>query len=112
MNVTLRAAPDGPPLLLTAGIGMRTAVFSPDGSKLAYSQGRLVANLWRVPILWERPATWADAEQLTFDQAFIEFIDVSPDGTHVLFDSDRAGNKDVWTMPATGGGASSEPMPT
>ena len=28
--------------------------FSPDGTKLAYSKGRLVGNVWRVPILRER----------------------------------------------------------
>ncbi len=97
------ATPEGPPRSVTAGIGMRTAVFSPDGKKLAYSRGRLVANLWRVPILEDRPAAWADAEQVTFDQAFIEQVDVSRDGERLLFDSDRAGNMDLWTMPAAGG---------
>ena len=28
----------------------------------------------------DRPATWADAKQLTSEHAFIEFVDVSPDG--------------------------------
>ena len=72
-----RMGPDAEPMdspqPVTVGIGMRHAIFSPDGTKLAYSQGRRVANVWRVPILEDRPATWADAEQLTFDEAYIEW---------------------------------------
>ena len=79
-----RLASDGEPedaaRRLTVGVGMRSATFSPDGSSLAYSKGRLVSNVWRVPILEARPATWADAEQLTFDRARLEYFDVSPDG--------------------------------
>jgi Tol biopolymer transport system component len=94
---------EGPPHRLTTGVGMRQAVFSPDGSKLAYSKGRRIANLWRVPVLEDRPATWDDAEQLTFDQAWVEFVDASPDGELLAVSSDRAGNKDLWVLPATGG---------
>ncbi len=45
----------GEPEPLTAGVGMRTAFFLPDGTKLAYSRGRLVGNLWRVPIRDDSP---------------------------------------------------------
>jgi TolB protein len=62
-----------------------------------------VANVWRVPILTERAATWADAEQLTYDEAFIELIDLSPDGERVAVSSDRSGNQDLWILPAEGG---------
>ena len=82
---------------------MRYAMFSPDGNKLAYSKGRRVANLWRIPIHDDRPATWGDAEQLTFDQAYVEYFDVSPDGDRVMVNSDRAGNSDLWMLPANGG---------
>ncbi len=88
---------------ITTGVGMRTALFSPDGTKLAYARGRLVGNLWRVPIWGDSPATWGDAEQITFDEALVEFADVSPDGTRVVLSSDRAGNADLWLMPAGGG---------
>jgi TolB protein len=81
---------------------MLSASFSPDGRKLAYSKGRPVANVWRVPIL-DRPATWSDARQLTFDQALTEFFDVTEDGAQLVFNSDRSGNMDLWTLP-TGGG--------
>jgi Tol biopolymer transport system component/serine/threonine protein kinase len=93
----------GEPEPLTTGIGMRTAFFSRDGTKLAYSRGRLVGNLWRVPIRADRLAIWSDAQQLTFDEALVEHADVSPDGTRVVLSSDRAGNPDLWLMPAGGG---------
>src|SRR3990172_1277552 len=93
----------GEPEPLTAGVGMRTAFLSPDGTKLAYSRGRRVGNLWRVPIRGDAPATWGDAEQLTFDEAQVEFADVSPDGTLIALSSDRAGNPALWLMPAGGG---------
>jgi len=94
--------PSGAPSAMTSGVGMRSARFSPDGSKLAYSRGAQVANIWRVPILEDDLATWGEAEQLTFDAAFIEFIDVSADGRRLVFSSDRAGNQDLWLMSLDG----------
>ena len=59
--------------------------------------------MFRVPILSTRLATWADAEQLTFDQAFVEFADVSPDGGRLIVTSDRGGNADLWMLSTEGG---------
>ena len=83
---------------LTTGLGIRTAALSRDGNKMAYSKGRRVANVWRVPILDDRPAGWADAEQITFDQSLTEFVGLSQDGSLLLFDSDRSGNMDLWAL--------------
>ena len=60
----------GPPIRVTTGLEVRQAALSADGAKLAYSKGRNVANVWSVPVLSDRPATWADARQVTFDHAF------------------------------------------
>jgi len=95
--------PQGDPVPVTTGIGIREASMSPDGTKFAYSKGGIVANVWRVPLRDDRPATWADAEQITFDEAYIQHVDVSPDGKRLLVSSDRAGNADVWVLPADGG---------
>ena len=97
--------PVGPANAVSSGLGIRSvANFSSDGSRIAYSRGRFrVANVWRVPLLSDRPATWSDAEPLTFDQAFAEFVDVSPDGERLLVTSDRAGNPDLWILPSDGG---------
>jgi Tol biopolymer transport system component/predicted Ser/Thr protein kinase len=98
-------SPVGAPERVTAGLEVRDAVFSHDGTRLAYSKGRWVSNVWRVPILENRPATWTDATQVTFDQAFVEFFDVSPDGQRIAYSSDRTGNQDLWVMPLGGGEA-------
>ncbi len=96
--------PDGPAERITTGVGLRRSIsFSADGSKIAYSRGQLVSNIWRVPIPRDRPATWADAEQITFEQAHVQFMDLSSDGKNLVVSSDRSGNFDLWTMPATGG---------
>ena len=95
--------PEGEPLSVTTGLGIRSAVFSSDGARVAYSQGRPVSNLWRLPIFSDRPANWADAQQITFDNALIEFFDLSPDGKRLAMSSDRAGNQDLWILPSEGG---------
>lgn len=94
--------PVGPPQQVTAGLEILHAGFSSDGARVAYSRGRWVSNVWRVPILEDGPATWANAEQITFEEAFIEFVDVSRDGRELVFSSDRAGNQDLWRMPVGG----------
>ena len=95
--------PGGDPEPVTAGVGLRRGVLHADGKKFAYSKGRRVANLWRIPILTDRRATWADAEQLTFDQAYVESLDVSHDGERLVLNSNRGGYIDLWTMPVEGG---------
>jgi Tol biopolymer transport system component len=95
--------PVGDPQPLTTGVGITSASFSPDGTRLAYSKGRLVSNVWRIPILSDRPATWADAQQITFDEVYVEMLDVSPDGRRLIISSDRAGNPDLWILSVEGG---------
>jgi serine/threonine protein kinase len=95
--------PVGEPLAVTQGLGIRAAAFSPDGKRLAYSRGAMVANVWRVPVLSDRPATWADAKQVTSEHAFIECVDLSPDSAMLAVSSDRRGNQDLWLLPAAGG---------
>ena len=88
---------------MTTGVGIREATLSPDGTRLAYSKGGLVANVWRVPILDDRAATWADAEQITFDEAYIEHFDLSRDGRRLVISSDHTGRADIWVLPVDGG---------
>jgi Tol biopolymer transport system component len=101
--ISAEGRPEGDPRQLTTGVSMRSATLSRDGKKLAYSHGRRVANLWRIPISNDRLATWAEARQVTMDEAFIEFVDVSPDGKQIAVSSDRSGNPDIWVLPIEGG---------
>ena len=98
LRLAIDGSPDGAPEPVTTGLQLRDASLSPLGDRVAYSRGRQVANLWRLPILRDRPTTWADAEQVTFDQAFIEQFDLSPDDTEMVFGSDRSGNPDLWIL--------------
>ena len=97
------AKPRGDAVALTTGLGIQAASLLADGTKVAYSQGGRYANAWRVPIFADRAATWSDAEQLTFDQAFIEFVALSPDGRRLAVNSNRNGFQDLWTLPSEGG---------
>jgi len=106
--------PVGQPQRLTTGVGMRRLALSADGKKVAYTKGNRVSNIFRVPILAARRATWDDAEQITFDQAYIEFFDLSADGKQLVLSSDRSGNQDIWSLSAEGGAMeslSSDPTP-
>ncbi|MBZ5496403.1 MAG: protein kinase [Acidobacteriia bacterium] len=94
--------PEGEPQRVTAGIEMIHAVFCADGKRLAYTKGRTARNVFRAPILTDRPATWTDTAQLTFDESEFESIDVARDG-RLIVSSDRAGNWDLWTLSASGG---------
>jgi eukaryotic-like serine/threonine-protein kinase len=96
-------SPQGEPEPLTTGVNLRSFAFSPDGKKLAYSQGRTLGNVWRVPILKDRPATWADAQPITSDQAYLRYLDLTPDGRSLVVDSDRDGRHHLWILPAEGG---------
>jgi hypothetical protein len=67
----------GEPAAVTSGLSNDGRVkFSPDGRKLAHTRGGRVANVFRVPLLGNRPATWADARQLTFEHAEVEEGDI------------------------------------
>ncbi len=97
-----RGLPEGTPRPATAGLEVLRAVSSPDGSRLALVKGRTIRNVYRAPLLTDRPATWADTLALTSDEADYELIDVSPQGRLVVA-SDRSGNWDIWTLSSNGG---------
>ncbi|MFN2490636.1 MAG: prolyl oligopeptidase family serine peptidase [Actinomycetota bacterium] len=77
---------------------------SPDGSSVVYARrtiedGKYRKRLWRVDTDGGRP------EQLTFAPARDGAPRFSPDGTMLLFLSDRSGRAQPWVMPVGGGEA-------
>ena len=79
---------------------------SGDGETIVFARrevldGKYVANLWRVPTVGGRP------ERLTFTKAIDGSPHISPDGSSVLFMSDREGAKksQPWVLPLGGGEA-------
>jgi len=102
-RISEKGEPFGNPLRMTTGLEMRYAAFSSDGGRLAYSKDQRRSNLWRIPILKGRPATWQDAAQLTFEQMSLSNLQVSADGKHLAFAMYRQGKKHVFSLPAEGG---------
>ena len=79
---------------------------SPDGETIVFARrevrdGTYVAHLWRVPSVGGRP------ERLTSTKAVDGAPRISPDGSSVLFVSDRDGAKksQAWVLPLGGGEA-------
>lgn len=73
----------------------RYPVLSPDGATMAFSwQG----DIWSAPV--DRPA---EARRLTVHPAYDRPVAFSPDGTKLLFTSNRLGRNDAWIMPSDGG---------
>jgi len=64
------------PQRITTGLWISYAAFSPDGTKLAYTKGQRIGNVWQVPIpqTGSPPATWEDARQLTDQRSDIYSI--------------------------------------
>jgi Tol biopolymer transport system component/serine/threonine protein kinase len=88
---------------VTTALGAIHARFSPQSDTLAYASDQTIANAWRVPILRERAATWADAEPLTSEQARVAHLDVTTDGKRLVFSSNRSGSPDLWLLSTSGG---------
>lgn len=75
--------------------GARHPAISDDGATVYFS-------LWGD--IWRRDAD-GRCTQLTLHDAYDSYPALSPDGRFVAFSSDRAGNYDVYVMPADGGTA-------
>jgi Tol biopolymer transport system component len=84
---------------LTAGTLVNTeARFSPDGSRIAFSQGDgKNFNIFVVP------SEGGSANQLTFMNAMSRSPVWSPDGRSIAFGSNEGGSAKVWVIPSDGG---------
>jgi len=90
------------PESVTAGVGIRHAVISPDGTKLAYAKSRIVANLWRAPswkIGWD--CIGKNGRYLVYtsnESGHIEvFGDTFPDRSNKIQISNEGGTEPVWS---------------
>jgi dipeptidyl aminopeptidase/acylaminoacyl peptidase len=79
---------------------------SPDGTQVAFTVTRpdRDANTYRIH-LWLVPAAGGDPRQLTTAPAKETSPRWSPDGTRLVFLSDRSSDKQVWVIPVSGGEA-------
>lgn len=103
-------SPDGTPsgLLqqLTTGPGQDVEpTIAPDGKRIAFSILKQNANLWRLPV---DPATGHVAgspEKVVASSREESRGAWSPDGRRLAFNSDRAGEMNLWLMELEGGAA-------
>lgn len=91
----LLLARDGDIVDLAAGEGnQQYPTLTPDGSRVVYHDG---GDIWVVGVDGSNPV------QLTSGPATDWESIVSPDGTTVVFASDRSGNDDLWSVGIDGG---------
>jgi Tol biopolymer transport system component len=95
----------GEPQRITTGLGAHTISLSSDGSVLAYSVFRLVANVWSVTAPEVGSRLVGEATPVTRGTQSVEGLALSADGQWLAFDSDRNGNHHIFTVPSAGGEA-------
>lgn len=72
--------------------------FSPDGATLAFVRYTTYnRDIYRVPVEGGEPV------RITFDNQEIEGFSWTPDGTAIIFSSNRTGRQSLWKIGATGG---------
>ncbi len=96
--------PTGEPERVTVGIGIDSYAVSSDGTRLVYSKADSRANIYSLSLAEADAVTFGEVQALTSENHQIEHIDVSPDGEWIAFDSNRAGNMDVWILRLDGSG--------
>jgi dipeptidyl aminopeptidase/acylaminoacyl peptidase len=77
---------------------------APDGSSVVYTRRTVVGNKY-VRRLWRAGFDGGRAEQITTGSGSDVKPRFSPDGSSILFVSDRSGKPQVWVMPMGGGEA-------
>jgi serine/threonine protein kinase len=83
-----------------AGGGVMFPSPSADGRRLVYAQNFSDSNIWHAsletPTRLGKPQVWIASTRTEFDPRY------SPDGSHILFISDRTGRRELWLAGADG----------
>jgi Tol biopolymer transport system component/tRNA A-37 threonylcarbamoyl transferase component Bud32 len=95
--------PVGAPQRLTTGLNVHSISVGGDGT-LAYSVVSTSVGIWTVPVPASGSVSVNDARQITSAGERIEVASISADGQWLAFDSDRAGNADIYKMKTDGSG--------
>ena len=96
--------PDPPRPLESLGPNAGCASVFPDGRRLVFTQRSVDFNIWRVEISPNGKATDAGRRFLS-STLYDASPHYSPDGRHIVFESDRGGTKGIWVANADGSNA-------
>src|SRR5437868_15511123 len=105
-QVYVKMLPSGDPVQLTHNdMPKMSPVFSPDGSRIAYSSVNVRAwDTWVVPVLGGEPRLWLpNASGLVWiDKSRLLFSEIKDQALHmaiVTADESRAGSRDLYVPP-------------
>jgi Tol biopolymer transport system component len=93
----------GAPSRLTTGLSAFSIAISGDDRTLAYATYQPVSNLWSIPIPEGEEAASRTGREITHSTDLIEEVSASPDGSSLVFTSNRGGSSDLYRMPSQGG---------
>jgi Tol biopolymer transport system component/serine/threonine protein kinase len=93
-----RVAAEGgaPERISVRGENASDPVFTRDGTKMAYSQFYVDANIWRIDTAGN------PAQRLIFSSQYDSSPQISPNGQHIAFRSSRTGTNEIWIADANG----------
>ena len=104
-QVYVKMLPSGEPVQLTRDNRIKMSpVFSPDGSRIAYSVTGGIWDMWAVPVLGGEPRLWLpNASGLVWmDKSKLLFSEIKDQRLHmaiVTADESRAGSRDLYVPP-------------
>ena len=104
-QVYVKMLPSGEPVQLTRDNRTKMSpVFSPDGSRIAYSVTGGIWDMWAVPVLGGEPRLWLpNASGLVWiDKSKLLFSEIKDQRQHmaiVTSDESRAGSRDLYVPP-------------
>jgi Tol biopolymer transport system component len=93
----------GQPVRLSTGLGAQSITISKDGTRFAYAVYSATANVWSLPLPSRGPVSAKTATPVTSGAQVIENIHATPDGRWLVYESDLAGNSDIYRLPLQGG---------
>jgi Tol biopolymer transport system component len=94
--------PENSPVRLTTGLSPYRISLSADGARLAYDAVRNFSNILAVDI-GANVKKVSEGTEITRENQHIESVLVSHDRKWLAYDADRAGNFDIYKVPAEGG---------
>jgi Tol biopolymer transport system component len=94
--------PVGKPQQITTSLGSWVISLSFDGSRMAYDAVRANSNIYEID-LTGAPQKVGAGKPVTKENQHIETINLSHDGNWLIYDSDLAGNADIYKVRIDGG---------